>query len=102
MQDIQLDVLEAIDEERTLGSVMLRMSTSGHPFASVTDTIKAGLAHNPVTVCVVAPPVHKYVNGAVPPEGAADAEPSHTPEQEAFLITNAFAERVEVAVSVTV
>lgn len=37
-----------------------------HPFASVTVTIY-GPAQTPVTFHVVAPLLHKYVYGAVPP-----------------------------------
>jgi hypothetical protein len=38
-----------------------------HPLASVTVTVKFPASHNPVIADVVAPLLHMYVNGAVPP-----------------------------------
>ena len=58
-------------------------------------------AHSPVAELVVCPPVHEYVNGAVPPDGDEMATPLHRPAHETLLLMVALADRIEGPVRLT-
>ena len=69
--------LTATDEAANL-AVIVALAVAVHPLASVTVTLYVPAA-SALRFCVVAPLLHKYVYGAVPPLAVTVAVPSVPP-----------------------
>ena len=87
---LQRTLVAVADALNAVGSVTAALEVLMHPTASVIVTVYVP-AHNPVTVDEVAPLLHEYVKGEVPPDIVTSAEPLHTPLHDILAVVKAVA-----------